>query len=101
MSYQVIIEEEAEQDMKEAAHWIALHAPETAAFWYFEIAEAIDSLQDSPARCPLAPESRTFGEEIRHLIFGKYRILFLIDDITVKVLRVRHGRQATLKPEDD
>ncbi len=42
MSYQVVIEGEAEQDMKEAARWIAQSAPETAALWYFEIVEAID-----------------------------------------------------------
>ncbi len=100
MSYQVVIDEEAEQEMKEAAHWIAQHAPETAALWYFDIAKAIESLQDSPARCPLAPESRTFGDDIRQLIFGKYRILFVIDDEVVRVLRVRHSRQDTLRPDD-
>jgi plasmid stabilization system protein ParE len=100
MSYQVVIEDEAEQEMKEAAQWIAQFAPETAAQWYFDMATAIETLQDSPARCPLAPESRTFGEDIRHLIVGKYRILFLIDDEIVKVLRVRHGRQNTLRPDE-
>lgn len=100
MSYRVVIEDEAEQDMKEAAHWIAQYAPETAALWYFDMAEAIETLQDSPARCPLAPESRTFGAEIRHLIFGKYRILFLLDDEIVKVLRVRHGRRDKLRPDE-
>ena len=100
MSYQVVIDEEAEQELKEAAHWIARHAPETAALWYFDIVNAIQSLQDSPARCPLAPESRTFGDEIRQLIFGNYRVLFLIDDEIVRVLRVRHGRQDTLTPDE-
>ena len=99
MSYQVVIDDEAEQELKDAAHWIAQYAPETAALWYLDIVEAIQTLQDSPARCPLAPESRTFSDEIRHLIFGKYRVLFLIDDNIVWVLRVRHGRQDTLKPK--
>jgi len=100
MSYRIVIEDEAEQELKEAARWIAQYAPETAALWYFDMAEAIESLQESPARCPLAPESRTFDEDIRHLIVDQYRILFLIDDEIVKVLRVRHGRQDTLKPEE-
>ena len=52
MSYRVVIEDEAEQELKEAARWIAQYAPDTAALWYFDMAEAIESLQESPARCP-------------------------------------------------
>ncbi|MBL8188125.1 MAG: type II toxin-antitoxin system RelE/ParE family toxin [Acidobacteria bacterium] len=57
-------------------------------------------MENSPARCPLAPESETHGQEIRHLIFDKYRILFIIDDETVYVLRVRHQAQEVLSLND-
>ena len=98
MSFNVIITEEAEDDLKEAARWIAQYSPEKAALWFFDISEAIESLQDFPLRCPIAPESKTFGTEIRHLLFEKYRILFIVEDETVYVLRVRHGAQDTLNP---
>lgn len=62
---------------------------------------AIESLENFPFRCPLAPESDRFGAEIRHLIFGKYRILFIIEDEIVYVLRVRHQAQDMLKPDDE
>lgn len=50
MSYQVVIDDEAEQELKDAARWIAQYAPETAALWYFDIGEAIQTLQDSLRR---------------------------------------------------
>jgi len=101
MSFKVVVEKEAEEDMKDAAHWIAQYSQEKATLWYFDATEAIESLEKFPARCPLAPESKKFGAEIRHLIFGKYRILFIIEDETVYVLRVRHQAQDVLKPDDE
>ncbi|MGE0127848.1 MAG: type II toxin-antitoxin system RelE/ParE family toxin [Blastocatellales bacterium] len=101
MSFKVVVEKEAEEDMKEAARWIAQYSPDTATLWYFDATEAIESLEVFPVRCPLAPESSRFGAEIRHLIFDKYRILFIIEDETVYVLRVRHQAQDLLKPDDD
>jgi plasmid stabilization system protein ParE len=85
MSYKVVIEKQAEEDLKDAASWVAQHSPDKAALWYFDTTEAVESLENFPARCPVAPESKTFGVEIRHLIFGKHRIIFIIDE-TVYVL---------------
>jgi plasmid stabilization system protein ParE len=101
MSFKIVVEKEPEEDMKEAVRWIALSSPDKATLWYFDTAEAIESLENFPFRCPLAPESKTFGAEIRHLIFGKHRILFFIEDEIVYVLRVRHQAQDALKPDED
>jgi plasmid stabilization system protein ParE len=101
MSFKVVVEQEAEEDMKGAAQWIAQYSPDKAALWYFDATEAIESLENFPARCPLAPESKKFGAEIRHLIFSKYRILFIIKDETVYVLRVRHQAQDVLRPGEE
>jgi len=101
MSFKVVVEKEAEEDMKDAVRWIAQYSPDKATLWYFDATEAIESLEHFPARCPLAPESKKFGAEIRHLIFSKYRILFIIEDETVYVLRVRHQAQDVLSPDDE
>src|SRR5205085_5374976 len=98
MSYQVIIQPRAEKDIRQALRWMTHHSPKQATLWYFDIRQAIDSLQDSPARCSFAPERKTFGLDIRQLLFDQYRILFVIEDVTVSVLRVRHRAQDTLKP---
>ena len=101
MSFKVVVENEAEEDLKDAARWIAQYSLDKATLWYFDATEAIKSLKTLPARCPLAPESKKFGAEIRHLIFGKHRILFIIEDETVYVLRVRHQAQDVLRPDEE
>lgn len=101
MSYKVEFSKRAKAEALEATEWIAQYSPEQAALWYFGLTEVIESLQNFPARCPLAPESRTFKSEIRHLIFGKYRILFRIEDETVYILHVRHSSRKPLTPDDE
>jgi plasmid stabilization system protein ParE len=101
MAYKVEITEKAQEEAREAIRWIAQYSPEKAALWHFELMEKVDSLENFPARCPLAPESETHGKEIRHLIFGKYRILFIIEDETVYVIRIRHQAQDVLSPDED
>jgi toxin ParE1/3/4 len=100
VSYQIIIEKDAEQDIDAATAWLAQYEPAKAVAWHFDVMEAIDSLQTFPLRCPLAPESETYGRAIRHLIFKNYRILYLVVRQTVYVLRVRHSRQDTLTPNN-
>ena len=83
MSYQVKTTHQAEVEAEAIYLWIAQYSPERATLWYFDLQAASESLANSPARCARAPESRTFGQEIRQLLFDKYRILFRIEDETV------------------
>jgi plasmid stabilization system protein ParE len=101
MSYQIIVQPVADEELQQAAHWIAQYSPQKATLWYDEAIQAINSLQNLPARCSYAPERKTFGLDIRQLLFDKYRILFVIDDETVFVLRIRHQAQQALHPEDE
>jgi plasmid stabilization system protein ParE len=101
MSYSVIIEERAKSDIREAARWMAQYSPRKALTWHFEIEEAVLSLENNPLRCPLAPEYQFFHEEIRQLIFEKYRILFVVKDEEVHVLYVRHSARDYVRPEAD
>jgi plasmid stabilization system protein ParE len=62
--------------------------------------DAIASLATFPKRCPIAPESARFPFEVRQLLYGRkphvYRILFTIENNTVNVLHIRHGRRKPL-----
>ena len=100
MSFQVITQPQAEADIREAVRWIARHSPKKSTLWYFDVMNAIESLSKFPARCSYARERETFGIDIRQLIFDKYRILFVIEDETVYVLRVRHQAQDTLQLDE-
>jgi plasmid stabilization system protein ParE len=99
--YRVEPTDKALVDAGEAYFWISEQSEGAALRWYEGLMKAFRSLEKNPLRCPLAPESAVFEEEIRQLIFGKYRILFTVEKETVFVLRVRHGAQDYLKPEEN
>lgn len=99
MSYRVEITEKAERTARAIVRWIGDYSPEKATDWYLDFLEAAESLSTFPARCPVIPESEGLAV-FRHLIFGKYRIIFRIEDETVYIVHVRHQKQKPLNPDD-
>src|SRR5690349_12985481 len=105
MPYAVRITRRALREIDEVLGWLAQHSPAGASRWYRRLLQAIESLQDNPERCPLAPENEWYsGGELRQLLHGKrrdvYRILFEIRGTTVYILRVRHGARDVLGPDE-
>ena len=94
MAYRVEMTRRAERDL--SLLYLSIHADESeaAAKWLLGLERAVESLEDRPERCPLAPERRP-GLLLRHLLYGKkphiYRVIFRIADSTVFVLHIRHG----------
>jgi len=99
-TYLVEPTDKALTDAGETYFWINEQSEQAALRWYEGLMKAFRSLEKNPLRCPLAPENAFFEEEVRQLIYGKYRILFTIEGEKVFVLRVRHGAREYLKPED-
>jgi plasmid stabilization system protein ParE len=102
MTFRVETTAAAEQDADAILDWlVSQHAGDTGIRWFLALQDAVASLAELPARCPLAPESTAFPFEVRHLLYGRpphvYRILFTIEDNTVYVLHIRHGRRQPLK----
>ncbi|MCL2649245.1 MAG: type II toxin-antitoxin system RelE/ParE family toxin [Phycisphaerales bacterium] len=77
---------------------ITASSPQAADRLLALFAASADSLSDFPKRYPLAPESQTHSEEIRHMFVGNYRILYKIRGDTVFVVRIRHAAQRPFKP---
>jgi len=48
----------------------------------------------------VAPESAALGVEVRHLVVGSYRVLFVIRQDTVTVLHIRHAARRRVTEED-
>lgn len=99
-TYRVEPTDKALVDAGEAYFWINEQSEGAALRWYDGLMKAFRSLERNPLRCALAPESVFFEEDVRQLIYGRYRILYTVEGETVYVLRVRHGAQEYLKPED-
>jgi plasmid stabilization system protein ParE len=94
MSYTVIVMPAAQKEMDEAYEWLVSQTLQHAPPWYNGLLDSMYSLENSPARCPLAPESKDSPEEIRQLLYGDkrhaYRILFCIRENRVLILHIRH-----------
>jgi plasmid stabilization system protein ParE len=78
--------------------------PEVANNWYYELQDAIASLQKFPNRCTIAPEAKAVGREIRQLWIGKkrkYRVLFVVEEDIVAIVHVRDSRQSYLGEESE
>jgi plasmid stabilization system protein ParE len=100
MKYSVIVMPSAQDDLDKAYAWLVLRKPQHASTWYNGLLDCLYSLEESPARCPVAPESQDSPDEIRQMLYGDkrhaYRILFSIDGDHVLVLHIRHGAMKNL-----
>ncbi len=104
MKYRVIVTPEAEADLRIAYGYIRRDSPDAARAWIKAVRTKIASLATHPERARFAPESTSFSQPIRELLHGggnrgTYRILFVILDHSVFVLKVRHGSMLAWEPE--
>ena len=104
MAFSVQITEQARSDLAQALTFMSERSKSTASRWYAAICKSFISLANNPARCAEAPEAEWYGKGLCVLLHGKrrntYRILFEIRGDVVYVLRVRHGRQDFLGPDE-
>ncbi len=100
MAFQVELSAHATQDIEEHYVWIQERSPAAAERWFNGIMVAIHTLKDFPERCSIIPEQDSFTQEIRHLIYQKHRIIFIVQDTLVYILAVRHTAKKPLENED-
>ncbi len=88
--YRVIFTEEAKQDIRNSLRWgVDRWGTDMALRWFRDIkSHTRKILSVFPFGQPLAPKSDELGREIRHLIFGRYRVLFEVSGKTVTVIHV-------------
>ena len=84
----------AQEDVDSIFCWLQERSAGGANRWYSAFQEAAMELSREPERYGLAPEASMLTEAVRQRFFktkaGRlYRILFLIVDAEVRVLRVR------------
>lgn len=102
MTYRVILQPQAERDVRTTARWIVERSRSEARAlrWFRGIRTKISTLTASPQRCPIDPDSEVYGEEVRVMLYGKrsatYRVLFAIRGDSVHILTIRHAAQRSL-----
>ena len=91
-AFTVVIHQDAVDDLRKAYTFVRKNAPTTVAKWYERLEKHVKTLEHNPERCPIARESKRVFLEVRELHFGRrpnvFRILFTIDDHTVRVLKI-------------
>ncbi|MBY0526090.1 MAG: type II toxin-antitoxin system RelE/ParE family toxin [Gemmataceae bacterium] len=104
MAYNIHIFPRAMADIRSAVIFRSQRSSLAGARWQARLLAAINTLMDSPERCPMADEAADLGLDVRELLHGRrrdvHRILFMIESQTVHVLRVRHAAQDRLSADD-
>jgi toxin ParE1/3/4 len=83
----------ARERVKTIAREIAADHPEAAARWAKGISAAVGQLARFPESGRLVPE--VGRAEIREVLSGRYRIIYVVEPDRILVLAVRHQRQDT------
>jgi plasmid stabilization system protein ParE len=91
MKYTVKITKSGEADILTSFRWgVRNWGVGQAKKWATDLRRSIkEQLSHFPNGCPLAPDRDLDANDVRHLIVGRYRVLFEIEGNMVRVLRVR------------
>lgn len=91
-THKVIIHRHAVADLEKYYRYVRQRGGNQASAWYQRFVDQLRSLERKPQRCPIARESKRVSLEVRELHFGRrpnvFRVLFTIDDDTVRILRI-------------
>lgn len=92
MKYRYRLTGSAIADIQTYYDQIAAYSPRLADKWHRKLFDRFDVLRSFPLSCPRASEAEKFGEDVRHLLYGKrhstYRILFVVREDVVFILAV-------------
>lgn len=103
MTYQVRIGKEAKDQIAQAFWFIHTerHRPMNAERWLQGLYDAIDPLETTPQRCPLAREHGLIEDvELRQLVHKSHRLIFTIRGPKVHVLELRHTARMSMTAEE-
>jgi plasmid stabilization system protein ParE len=103
--YQIRILPRAIQDLEAITSWIHAHSPRGALALVLAFEAAVTRLKRSPEAYSLAPESDHCGMPLRQVFFrtrkgNTYRMVILIRDQEVQILRIRGSGQPPLFPDE-
>src|SRR5262245_17302505 len=98
MAFRVLVDPAALAEAEEHFLWLRERAPREAQRWFQGLWNAVELLAEMPNRCSLAPEGHALERTIRQLLFGRpphiHRILFVVVNDEVRILRIRHAARS-------
>ncbi len=104
MTYRVKLQRLAAGDLQAYFEYVARFSQPDALRWLDRFHTAMQTLDQRPDRCSWARENGTIDVELRELLFGKrpavFRVIFTIDEDTVRILRIQRGQRKSLSPDE-
>jgi plasmid stabilization system protein ParE len=105
MSRTLRLVERARADVDHIFNWLARRSVQGAITWYMAFGRALETIAASPERFAAAPESRPLARHLQQSLFktrrGRvYRIVFVVLETEILILRVRGPGQAPLRRRD-
>lgn len=105
MTFQVRLLRRGQSDVDDIYLWLRKRSPAGAVAWYAAFLERLDDLSSNATACSIAPESQRLDFELRQAFFrtrrGRtYRLLFMLREEEVLVLRVRGPGQRPVTRRD-
>jgi len=95
VSFQVVITEDAENDLEDIVTYIAKHdSPRAAQYVLSRILDIADSLTAVPSRGTSPKELRALGDqEYRQVFFKPYRLIYRVVEQQVVIYVITDGRR--------
>jgi plasmid stabilization system protein ParE len=89
--YRMTFSEDAADELTASLQWGIDNWGEDAAWrWYHSLRnQARQLLSSFPLNQPIAPAAKEYEVEVRHMIVGRYRVLFNVRGETVTILHIR------------
>lgn len=105
MKYIVRISPRAWQDADAIFDWLAMHSVDGASRWFNAMLEASYGLAENPFAFGLVLDDLPQGHAVRERLFktphGRpYRLVFVVSDTNILVLRIRGPGQPPISQED-
>jgi plasmid stabilization system protein ParE len=103
--FPVLIMPRAERDIDSIFSWLLERSANGARNWLNALDGALDRMSSSPNSLAMAAEASSVSPDLKQCLFktrqGRtYRAVFIVEDDTVVVLRVRGPGQPPLQPDE-
>ena len=105
MTYRVQVLQRAQDDVDGILRWLVERSPAGAARWHEAFVSAAADLAVNPYRFGLASEHQALDRNVRERFFKtprgrRYRIVFIVEQDQIRILRVRAPGQLPLELSD-
>lgn len=95
--FDIFVTHRAQSETHAICTRIAMGSPANAELVLHRIERMIEALEYLPRRFPIAPESRRYKRELRHVVVSSFRVIYEVREETIRVMAVRHAARRYAK----